>query len=1337
MLEQVEQTLRGMRDGVRYVRDLPLMSAAEEQRLIVEWNETAREYPRACVHELFAVQAARRPEAVAVECGEERLSYGELNRRANRLAHYLRRAGVGAESLVGILMERSIEMMVAILGVLKAGGAYLPLDARYPTSRLAFMLKDAGGGVVLTQERLRGVVGVLDEGVRVVCVDGEWEAIAEQEEWEPEAWAGVENLAYVIYTSGSTGRQKGVMISHGALANYLHWCVQTFKVEEGCGAPVHSSISFDLIVTALLPPLLVGRTVTMLPEGEGVEALGDALSSGRDFSLVKITPTHLEALKSYLQDWEEIMRAKALVVGGEALRGESLAFWRAHAPAMRLFNHYGPTEATVGSCAYEIPSEAPLAGAIPIGRPIANAQVYLLDRNLRPVPVGAAGELYISGSGLARGYLSRPELTAEKFIPHPFSQTPGARLYHTGDVARYLEDGNIEYIARADAQVKIRGYRIELGEIENVLVKHEAVRQAVVRATESEGADKQLIAYVVPDARYLELREETTRAELQAEQVARWGLKWDDTYGETSRATGEVLPVVSCKGESAGSAIPQVELRDWVDQTAQRILRHTPRSVLEIGCGPGALLLRLAPHCRSYVGTDVSSAAVRRAKSQLDASATALSQVTLLHREAHDFEGFADQNFDAVVLNSVVQYFPDANYLARLLERVVERIESEGFIFIGDVRHLRLLEALYASAELEGASLSLPLAELSANVHRRVREEKELCLDHAFFDALKRRIPRITRVEIQLKRGRHHNELTRFRYDALLHVGTGDDTPAARSAALDWKAQNLSLSSVRQLLEDKETEALTLGGVPNARLLSAVKTAELLRQRDGLQTAGDLSAALTRRLSEHGQDPEDFWAVGSELGYTVKIGWSTSGRADEYDVQFSRPSAVRTVRESAGAQAPGASRSGDEPPLSSFANNPLRELLIRKQVPELRDYLRDNLPDYMIPAAFLMLEEIPRTLNGKVNWKALPAHGDERSEVRQSYIAPRDELERQLTQIWEDAINVRPIGVKDNFFDLGGNSLRAIIILGRIQKGFGRQLPAALFFPRIDIETLANVLREEEKPAPISPLLELQPHGSRPPFFCVHAAIGFAFHFAPLARHLGTDQPFYGLQAPGLEHDIEPIREAVEMAARYVEAIRGVQPHGPYYIGGASMGGRVAYEMAQQLRRQGEEIGLLAIFDSVLADDEHRPSRDVMEQVDDATVLASALSEYMKLPVERLRRMTPDEQSHYILEQGRPLNMFPPGFGLKDLQRLLKVFRASSVAWSTYVPQPYAGRVTLFRAAVQRGIGIYDWFLGWENIAPGRVEVHEVPGDHLSIFREPHVRVLARRLADCLATAQS
>ena len=483
---------------------LPLLSEAERRELVVEWNGTGKEYGESSVAEMFEAQVARRPQAVAVVDEEEELSYGELNRRANQVAHYLRKQGVGAETLVGICMERSVAMVVGLLGIVKAGGAYVPLDPSYPRERLAYMLADAGVQILLTQERV--IERLPESGLAVISLDSARGELSGESEENPVHERRAGDLAYVIYTSGSTGRPKGVEIEQRGLLNLLGWHQEYYEVGAGDRASQLASQAFDASVWEIWPYLTAGASLYIVDEETRASATQLLSWLSKEQITLSFMPTPLaEAVLA--EELPAGLRLRALLTGGDRLhRGgwSGLPF--------RLVNHYGPTESTVVATCGEMSAEQ--EGAPPIGRPIANTEVYILDGQQQLVPIGVVGELYIGGAGLARGYRQRPELTAEKFVRHPFRAAAGARLYRTGDLGRYLANGEIEYVGRIDQQVKVRGFRIELGEIENVISEHGGVREAVVEV-KGEQAERRLVAYVVKEANGAGPREGINAAQLR------------------------------------------------------------------------------------------------------------------------------------------------------------------------------------------------------------------------------------------------------------------------------------------------------------------------------------------------------------------------------------------------------------------------------------------------------------------------------------------------------------------------------------------------------------------------------------------------------------------------------------------------------------------------------------------------------------------------------------------------------------------------------------------------------------------------------------------------------
>jgi amino acid adenylation domain-containing protein len=476
------------------IGDLNLLPEKQRRELVVEINDTEAAY---CldrtVTDLFEERLGSHPSLPAVRIGEKEVTYAELNLGANRLAHFLRNAGVRGEDRVGICLEHSFILFTALLGVLKAGAAYIPLDPETPPERIAYILQDARPSLVLTSAALRGKIAEC-AGLRILCLDELEENLAHQCGENLSVPVLPEQLAYVIYTSGSTGRPKGVMVSHKGLTNYLLWSRDAYSAKRARGVPAFSPLGFDLTITSLFVPLLAGDTAILYPGQNGL----DSLANDGGFTFVKLTPAHLQILAQYLPKEKVQNWSGALVVGGEALSTELVSFWLQRDPGARIVNEYGPTETVVGCCVHEVRQVDLERATIPIGRPIANMKMYVLDAAMRPVPVGVTGELYIGGVNLARGYVGSPGITAERFVPDPLGATYGGRLYKTGDLGRWLPEHSIEFLGRTDCQVKLRGFRVELGEIESVLEQIPQVQQAVVMMLEDQPGDQRLVAYFVP-----------------------------------------------------------------------------------------------------------------------------------------------------------------------------------------------------------------------------------------------------------------------------------------------------------------------------------------------------------------------------------------------------------------------------------------------------------------------------------------------------------------------------------------------------------------------------------------------------------------------------------------------------------------------------------------------------------------------------------------------------------------------------------------------------------------------------------------------------------------------
>lgn len=479
----------------RRLSALDLLGAHERRRVTREWNATDAPYADdITLAAAFEEQVRRTPEATAVRFADEHLSYARLNERANRLAHFLHEHGVGPEVMVGLRLPRSLDLVVALLGVVKAGGAYVPLDPDDPAERHAFVLRDTGARVLITQEASRDHVPLA--GGRIIALDAEWPEIAARPAEDPPGTAGPLNLVYVIYTSGSTGKPKGVCITHRGLLNYITACMSGYAGAGDGGAPLFSSLAFDMVVPNIFTPLLMGQTLHVVPPCAQTE-IGGHLLRGAPYSFIKMTPGHLALLRAQLSPQDASRLAPVLVVGADFFPAHLYTSWREVDRESKVLNEYGPTEITVANTFGEVDDAVVRArGVVPIGQPMANTTAYVLDARMEPVPVGVIGELYIGGDGVARGYWGQARLTAERFVPDPFSASPGGRLYRTGDLMRHLPDGELTFVGRVDDQVKVRGYRIEPREVEECLASHEDVEQAVVIADTDAVGERRLVGYL-------------------------------------------------------------------------------------------------------------------------------------------------------------------------------------------------------------------------------------------------------------------------------------------------------------------------------------------------------------------------------------------------------------------------------------------------------------------------------------------------------------------------------------------------------------------------------------------------------------------------------------------------------------------------------------------------------------------------------------------------------------------------------------------------------------------------------------------------------------------------
>jgi amino acid adenylation domain-containing protein len=1017
-------------DGTRTAAlDIEVLPADERQRLLTEWNDTAVPVAHETLAAAFEAQVERTPDRTALVFEGRTLTYAELNARANRLAHWLIERGAGPERLVAIRMPRSFELVTAIYAVVKSGAAYLPLDTDLPDERVEQVLADSEPLLVL--EDLPDT--------------------ASRPDTDPRVAASREHAAYVIYTSGSTGRPKGVVISHRAGLNWTAWKQGRYGMSGDDRMLLKTSVGFDVSVPELFWPLQVGAGLVIArPDGHrDPEYLARLIRDER------VTDLHFvpSMLAEFLAEpaAAQCTGLRRVEAAGEALPVELAERFARLLPDTELHNLYGPTEA--GPTTAWLYRAEPGATSVPIGPPVWNTRVYVLDQALRPVPPGVPGELYVAGDGLARGYLNRPELTAERFVADPCDTE--ARMYRTGDLVKWRPDGTLDYLGRVDDQVKVRGFRVEPGEVANVLLTHPSVHRAVV-VPQGEGAARRLAAYVSPAPHWLH----TAGQEENAAHLDHWRRHFEDRYAQPGDLT-DPAPTADGHGEPVAGS----EEQELVDATVRHLERKRPKRVLEIGCGTGALLFRYADDCASVHALDLSSTAldaVRRGVAR-----RGWSHITLTRGDALSVAELPAGHFDTIVLNSVVQYFPNRPYLDEVLGLLLPLLQDGGRILVGDVRNLDLLDAQLCAAERGRAEHGTTAAALAAQVQRGRRQESELLVSPTYFAQATERFPEVSAVDLMVKRGAGDSERLAYRYDVILTKGA--TVPAE---PLPWR-EAATPAQLRALLDGGAPDRFGVSGLTNPRVTDDVRFSEGLGRRSRTPEVEPPApgARLSARAAEEVRELEDVLQHAEKLGYQVAATWSQD-RPDGLDLVLGRGELPR-VRARAPYRAPSAT---NHPQIGHRGPSLARSL---------KDYLSTRLPHYMVPGLFVVLDELPVTPNGKVDKRALPAP-DEDDVTKEAYVAPRTEAQRMLCRVIAEVLGLSRVGLQDNFFDLGGHSLLATRLTLRVKKETGAELPLQLIFSGATVEEMSAALeqqpaaQESGPPAPVAAVQESEEQGAAP-----------------------------------------------------------------------------------------------------------------------------------------------------------------------------------------------------------------------------------------------------------------
>ncbi|MHC9297516.1 amino acid adenylation domain-containing protein, partial [Mycobacterium sp. LTG2003] len=1011
------------------VGGMDLLDRDEREMLLHSWSGADTDAPVGLGPELLTTAVAADPDAPAIIDGSRQLSYRELDEASNRLARVLISAGVGPERAVGVAMSRSAELVIAWWAVLKAGGVYVPVDRAHPPERIATVLDTVDAVCVMTG----GADTVGGIGARpVIRLDEVDMSVFGAERVTDADRLGaltIDNAAYVIFTSGSTGTPKGVAVSHAGLLGQAAAHRDLYGVGAGARVLMVAAPTFDASVFEWLWAVSSRAALVVAPaDSYAGEALNEVLQRQRvDAAL--ITPTVLATLHH-----SRIDGLDTLVTGGEACPAELVAAW---APGRRMFNAYGPTEVTIWS------TWSPLVAGEPvrIGAPIPGTCALVLDTSLNPVPVGVVGELYLAGPAVARGYIGRPDLTADRFVANPFRT--GSRMYRTGDLVRWTAAGSLEYHGRADAQIKLRGQRLELGEIENTLLTCPQVTRAAAAVHRGSSGIDHLVGYVALD--------QTSDGEHEAEVVDQWQQIYDELYDADLQVAEFGSDFRGWNSSYTDDPIPLQQMQEWRAVTVDRVMALQPQRVLELGVGSGLMLSQIAPACQEYWGTDFSAPTIAKLQAAV-AEQSWGERVHLLSQPAHVTDSLPQGRFDLVLINSVVQYFPSAAYLTDVIDKAMELLIPGGTLFVGDVRNQRLQSAFQTGIALARSGPSTDTDDVRQRIQRAILSEHELLLAPEFFTLLAAEHPSVAGVAIQVKRGVADNELTRYRYDVIIHKTPTSMCSAAAAASWAW-TDCADLSGLHDVLRTQRPAMVRVSAIPQAGVIADVAVDQALGA--GLSLAEALAHADAARTNEVVVTPELLYRLGEDAGYRVAVTWGVKpGTLD----------AVFVVRDHEHALAltdlylpPADSRQR-----GGYANDPRTNA----KLSAVRQWLIERLPEYMVPTQVVVLTEFPLTSSGKIDRRALP----EPTFAASSFRAPQTDTEKIVAEVFTEVLGLGRAGLDDDFFALGGDSLIAIRVSARLQAALGRHVPVRYLFDAPTIGGLADHLERHRNGASRPPL---------------------------------------------------------------------------------------------------------------------------------------------------------------------------------------------------------------------------------------------------------------------------
>lgn len=1258
------------------ISKLKLLTVFENKQLLIDWNETAVPIKEGeTVHKLFEDQVLKTPNHMAIIFKDEGYTFEVLNQKANQLAHYLKRYNISSGKLIAICAERSLEMVVAILAVLKVGGVYIPLDPKYPIDRLSYMLEDSNAEILLLnhdslKDNLQSYKG------HIVDLANERHEISGHINTNPRNISTQNSLAYVIYTSGTTGNPKGVAISHAALVNHMLWMIKKFNFTERDTFLQKTPFSFDASIWEFFAPLLTGAKLVMASEGDPTEII--SLTKKHRVTILQTVPS---LLRQFLEDveFQTCDSLQQVFSGGEALLPSTVQLFFKKMSA-KLHNLYGPTETTIQVTTHSYNISDGTKETIFIGKPINNTQVYVLDAHLNLMPVGLTGELYIGGLCLAKGYLNRDDLTSARFIKNPFNKEIGSRLYKTGDMVRWLPQGELEYIGRLDEQVKFNGFRIELSEIEATLLQHESIRDCAVLVQERSGnndnvaTSKSLVAYYVK-------KHNVTPSETK-DFVKTWESLYETQYSLLDNKNFK-NNIKGWDSSYTDRAINEEQMFEWVNNTTDRIKLYNPRTILEIGSGSGLILFNILDSCRYYYATDFSRNVInytneilRELQLKDKVFTVACSADELPYNEFK-------KPYDTVVINSVIQYFPNLEYLENVVLSVISNMMNSGQIFIGDIRDFRLLKIFHYSV------LSYKRQQVvQSEVDYFALRDKELLISPEYFIYLQEKNHDISHVEILPKLGIANHEMNNYRYDVILHIKKNHDKTNSININEEKFVEVLNFENY---VNDNVARSNIYIKYPNVRIAKDYLEYNKICNIDPKNNDRDFSNLLSIHQMIAFANVLSFKAkffidISDPLYLFVVLSRDNNFSQQNTFIEYN----IRKFTTN-----------------NNFANNPLNtEKHLENQFSnELKSFMSQKLPSYMIPSRYIPLNKMPLNINGKIDKAALVEPKFIRSE---EYLAPRNEIESKVCQIWAQVLGLPEdnIGIQDDFFTLGGHSLSALRALSLAKKLFSIQFPTRTFFEYPTIEKLAAFIQQAiENPAFISqqnlmasPLIALQKDGFKAPLFMIHPLGGTIFWYKALSRYLGNNRPIYAIQDPGIQANELLFKNLEEMASFYLKVIQEIQPTGPYLIAGASFGGTVSIEIANQLLKSKEIVNFVGLLDAWPMYSEKFWEKDFLE----------------KLMLRQFQRMN----SQFISQD------------IYNLDFLLNLHQHRASMLRDYKLPIIDTRLTFFKAKELWPI-FKEMVLPlncWQPYSTKPVDIQLVSGNHETMFWEPQVQLLAKKI---------